>query len=133
MEKLNIDVGLKSYQFVDGGACLTFNPSDPNVYARYIDALDHLKKLEAEFGARAKSVDEDNDAILLMREADGKMKTVLNGIFGAGNDFDAILVGANLMALTSSGATVVSNVIEALTPILEAGARAYVDAEVEKV
>lgn len=133
MELLNIDVGLKSYQFVDGGACLTFNPSDPNVYARYIDALDKLKKLESEFGARANATDENSDAILLMREADAKMKSVLNCIFGAGNDFDAILMGANLMAITSSGATVISNVIDALTPILEVGAHAYVDAEVAKV
>lgn len=143
MEKLNLDIGLKSYQFVEGGKPLVFNPSDPNVYARYANAMDAIKAVEKEMAAKANSVSAENDtieaqaeagtkALQVMEETDRRIKEILNGIFDGGNNFDDILLGVNLMAVTSSGDRVVNNLLEALAPIMEEGAKACVNAEVKE-
>lgn len=135
MEILNIDVGMKSYQMVEGGAPLIFNPGDPNVYARYRDALDEIETLEKDMVAKAQTVDEtenSTEALTLLRETDRKAKEILSGIFGGNNDFDAILCGVNLMAVTSSGTRVIENLMDALNPIMVEGAKACASDEVQK-
>ena len=47
---------------------------------------------------------------------------MLGEIFGAENDFDAILNGVNLAGVGANGRRVVQNLLEALTPILREGA-----------
>lgn len=143
MELLNIDVGLKSYQLVEGGAPLTFNPGDPNVYARYVDALKEIQEVGDEMSRKANAVEAKDDSeeekikagaesLRVMHETDTKMKEILNGVFGAGNDFDKILRGINLAAVTEAGNRVIDNVINALTPIMQNGAKACVETEVKE-
>ena len=67
-----------------------------------------------------------------MRETDQRIKRVLNEIFGQENDFDKILEGVNLMAVASNGQRVVSNLMDALQPIMEEGAQACVKSEVDE-
>ena len=136
MEKLNISVGIKRYQLVEGGALLSFNPGDPNVYARYMEALPRIKAVEQEMAGKARAVDVNDSSagektLQIMRETDRRMKEILNQIFGAENDFDEILRGVNLMAVTENGGRVINNVLNALTPIMSAGAKSCVETEVE--
>ena len=73
----------------------------------------------------ALDVDEQQRAaagLALLNEYDGKIKKLLTGIFGAENDFDAILGGVNLAGVGANGKRVVQNLLEALTPILREGA-----------
>ena len=135
MEKLNISVGIKRYQLVEGGALLSFNPGDPNVYARFMELVPKIKAVEQEMAGKAKAVDvNSSDAgektLLIMRETDRRMKEILNQIFGKENDFDEILMGGNLMAVTDGGTRGINNVLDALTPIMNARAKACVDSEV---
>ena len=143
MEKLNIDLGIKSYQFVEGGAPLVFNPSDPNVYARYMHAMDEIKAVETEMAAKANAIVAEDDSmeakakagaasLQIMEETDRRIKTILNGIFGGENNFDSILRGVNLMAVTGSGDRVVNSLLEALAPIMENGAKNCVEAEIKE-
>ena len=143
MELLNIDIGLKSYQFVEGAPALVFNPSDPNVYARYMNAMDSIKAVETEMAQKASSVKIENDTVearaaagseslKIMAETDRRIKEILNGIFGSGNDFNDILRGVNLMAVTASGDRVINNVLNALSPIMEAGAKSCVETEIKE-
>lgn len=134
MEKLNISVGIKQYQLVEGGEPLSFNPGDPNVYARYMEIVPKIKAVEQEMAGKAKAVDANAEdageqALKIMRETDVRMKRLLDQIFGEYNDFDKILRGVNLMAVTENG-RVINNVLEALTPIMNAGAKSCVDSEV---
>lgn len=142
MELLNIDIGVKSYQFVEGGAPLVFNPSDPNVYARYLDAVDSIKAVEKEMSARAASVkikddtveaqaEAGSESLRIMAETDRRIKQILNGIFGGKNNFDDILCGVNLMAVTASGDRVINNLLNALSPIMETGAKACIETEIK--
>ena len=53
MEKLQFDSGVKEYR-INGGGVLRFNPGDPNVYARFLEAADKLQQLEQDLAQKAK-------------------------------------------------------------------------------
>lgn len=137
MERLNVDVGIKSYILVDGGAPLVFNPGDPNVYARYMEAMDEIKAVEKEMSSKANAIDASGEkageeSLKIMYETDRRMKTILNSIFGKPNDFGEILCGVSLMAVTADGDRVINKVLEALAPIMQDGARACAETEVKE-
>lgn len=136
MEKLNISVGIKRYELVEGGALLSFNPGDPNVYARYMEMIPQIQAVEREMAQKANNVDVNAEdagekTLSIMRETDCRMKDILNQIFGGENNFDEILIGVNLMAVTEGGNRVINNVLDALTPIMNAGAKSCVETEVK--
>ncbi len=123
MEKIQFDSGIKEYK-INGSGVLRFNPADPNVYARFMEAADKIKKLEQQLRAKANTAQEGGAQIVqLMADADKQMKDILSWVFGAGNDMNAILGGVNLLAMTQNGERVVTNLFAALQPILMEGAR----------
>ena len=124
MQKLNFDLGIKEYEI--GGGVLRFNPSDPNVYSRFVAAADKLTGIEQRLTAKAKEYEgkKAGEAMLqLMNEADKETKDLLAWIFGAQNDFEAIFCGANILGVGSNGERIITNFIHAVQPILEKGAR----------
>lgn len=124
MQKLNFDLGLKEYEI--GGGVLRFNPSDPNVYARFVEAGNRLSAIEEKLVAKAEQAgDQTPGEIMLqiMAEADKETKETLAWIFGTNNDFDAIFCGSNIMSVGSNGERVITNFIHAIQPIMEAGAK----------
>ena len=126
MEQIRFDSGMKKYRINKNGV-LEFNPSDPNVFARFLAAAEKIKGIEAELAAQAASISPETageDTLRLMAEADKKMKALLGEIFGGQNDFDAILQGVNLLAVAENGQRVVTNLFSALEPVLVAGAEA---------
>lgn len=125
MEKLLFDNGVKEYK-LGGGSVLRFNPGDPNLYARFLEAAERISQIEDEMihSSKTENCDDMGAAILkLLQEADQKMKQTLNWVFGQENDFDKILGGVNLLAVGANGKRVVSNLFDALQPILLAGAQ----------
>lgn len=135
MEQLIFDSGIKEYQ-INGKGVLRFNPSDPNVYARFMDLVPKIHAIEKEMNKKAAKINKDSgtageETLKIMRETDQRIKGVLNEIFGAENDFDKILESVNLMAVASNGQRVVSNLMDALQPIMEEGAKACVKSEVD--
>ena len=137
MENLVFDSGIKEYRINERGV-LRFNPSDPNVYGRFLDAMGKIKNVEKQMTSKAQTLEaKKNDPetgaaiIRIMVEADQKMKKILNDIFGGENDFNEILEGVNLMAVARNGRRVVSNLIDALMPIMEEGAKSCAEGEVE--
>lgn len=124
MEKLKFDSGMRSYRVGEG--VLRFNPGDPNVYARFLDAAEKIRSLEQELVEQAKALtgeDAGTAVVRLMEQADRKLKTLLNGVFGSHNDFDAMLQGVNLLAVAENGERVITNLFLALEPILVEGAK----------
>lgn len=135
MENLNFDSGIKEYQ-INGKGVLRFNPSDPNVYARFMEATGKIHAVEQEMAAKAKILADKGEetageeTLRIMHETDQRMKAILNEIFGHGNDFDQLLENVNLMAVATNGERVISNLMNALQPIMEAGAKVCVSEEV---
>ena len=137
MEKISFDSGVRSYK-INGAGVLRFNPGDPNVYARFLEAADKLQEVETALVAEAKIIPEaDGGAVVqLLNRADREMKGILSWVFGQENDFDKILGGVNLLAVADNGQRVVTNLLEALQPILVEGAercaKEKVDAALKK-
>ena len=135
MEILNLDLGIKEFRLTENGV-LRFNPSDPNVYERFLNAEKDIQTVEeeaAEKGRTAEKGDAESvgeSAIHIMAEADRKIKDILNRVFGHGNDFHSILDGVNLLAVGNNGNRIISNLLDALTPIVEQGAKTFVDGKV---
>ena len=125
MEVLNFDSGIREYKINNNGV-LRFNPGDPNVYARFMEASEKIQKIEDEMAGKTKALDNSEDSggavLQILAEADKQMKDVLSWVFGKGNDFDEIMEGVNLMAVATNGERVVTNLLNALLPIIQTGA-----------
>lgn len=125
MEQLNFDSGIREFMINNNGV-LRFNPGDPNVYARFIDASEKIQKVEDTMETKLKALgnsETDGAAVLqIIAEADQQMKETLNWVFGKGNDFDGIMEGVNLMAVATNGERVITNLLNALLPVIQEGA-----------
>lgn len=127
MEKIEFDSGVREYRLGTLGV-LRFNPADPNVYARFLEAVDKLRGVEETLVQQARDAEQDGAAaVRLLAQADRQMKQVLGWVFGQENDFDKLLHGVNLLAVGSNGERVVTNLLRALQPVLVAGAQACVE------
>ena len=121
MEKIQFDAGLRSYR-INGGGVLRFNPCDPNVYNRFLEAVPKLQAVEEELIRQAEET-QGEDIIKVLSAADEKMKGILNWVFGGDNDFHKLLSGVNLLAVAENGQRVVTNLFDALEPVLIEGAK----------
>lgn len=124
MEKISFDSGIKEYR-INGAGILKFNPADPNLYARFLEAADKIEAVEETLVKQAKEQqgqDSGAEAVKLMAQADKQMKEILSWVFGENNCFDKILGGVNLLAVAGNGERVITNLLEALQPVLIAGA-----------
>ena len=127
MEKLNFDTGLRTYRV--GGGTLRFNPTDPNLYARFLDALDSLTQLEANLPRTS----DGPGTIELLRTTDTQVKAILQGVFGPENDLTPVFGDLNLLAVGENGQRLLTNFMAALEPILTDGALRCARAEAEKL
>lgn len=107
---------------------LRFNPTDPNLYDRFLSVIDDVTEIEKEFTEAVEKItgaeDRAEQLIRLMKKSDTDIKAKLSFAFGEKNDFDKILGGVSLLAITPSG-RVITNLLNALSPIIEDGAREH--------
>lgn len=122
MEKIQFDSGVKSYR-INGSGILRFHPGDPNLYQRFLEAVERITALEQQWLQQTAGEESADGLLKQMKQADAQLKELLNWVFGEGNDFDKLLGGVNLLAMTDSGQRVISNLLQALEPVLVEGAR----------
>ena len=118
MKTLHFDSGIQEYKLCGEGA-LRFNPADPNLYARFLEAAEKIQEVEKEMVQQANAMDTEDtgtSVVKLLQDADRKMKDTLSWVFGQGNDFHKLLGGVNLLAVGTNGQRVVTNLFEALQP-----------------
>ena len=130
MEKIQFDSGVRSYR-INGGGILRFNPGDPNLYSRFLEAVEKLQEAEKELTRQAETA-QAQDIVKLMTQADEKMKNILGWVFGESNDFHKLLGGVNLLAVADNGERVVTNLFAALEPVLVEGAKRCAGQQTEK-
>lgn len=135
MKQLTIDTGVEEF-CINGRGVLRFNPADPNLYHRFFDAGRNLEALDRELAEKTAALPEGTDeaaeaGLALLAEYDRRIKALLGEIFGPENDFDAALGGINLAGVAANGKRVVQNLLEALTPILQEGARRHLAAQAD--
>ena len=105
METLKFDNGVKSYKV--GGGVLRFNPADPALYDRFLEAAQALQTMSPASFA----------------EADSAVRQQLQKAFPDA-DLSAVFPG-NLLAMCRNGKLLVENFLEAMEPVLLAGVRSY--------
>lgn len=115
MENIQFDSGMQCFRVNEKGV-LQFNPADPNIYARFLQLRDKLQQMEQEL----RSEQSVSQALQL---ADRRIKELLSWVFGQHNDFDEILGGVSVLAMAGNGQRVLSNLLQALEPILVQGAQ----------
>ena len=124
MEKLIFGTGLKRYEVNDNGAIFSFNPTDINLYARFIKMRDAVLKIGAEVEKKAEEINESEEKSVealasTMEDADRRVKQELTECFGKSNDFELIFDGSNVFSPTLSGNWLITEFITAITPIIE--------------
>ena len=127
MKTIAFDTGIEEFQ-LQGGGVLRFNPGDPNLYARFLEAEAELQALETEFSRQLEGLTDTQRAeavVKLTAETDQKVKALLNRVFGGDNDFDKALGGVNLLAVTADGQRVAEKLLGALEAILTEGAARF--------
>ena len=65
MDKIQFDSGVRAYR-INGGGILRFNPGDPNLYARFLEAVEKLRAVEQELTRQAEDV-QGADIVMLMQ------------------------------------------------------------------
>lgn len=136
MQNLQIDTGAEEF-CVNGRGVLRFNPGDPNLYHRFFAAGERLDALERTLNEKLAALPAGDEAaraeagLALLADYDARLKALLTGIFGPENDFDALLGGVNLAGVGANGHRVAQNLLEALAPILRAGAERHLAAKAD--
>lgn len=127
--QLEFDSGIREYT-VNGKGVLRFHPADPNLYSRFLEAMEQIRAMEDTIAVQAQGLgnDDGSQVLVLLRQTDRRIKELLNWVFGEGNDFDKLLDGVNLLAMAGNGKRVLENLFAALEPVLEQGAQECADA-----
>ena len=118
MENITFDTGLRSYRV--GNGVLRFNPADPNLYARFQQALEGIEALE-------ETLKGEGDTVSRLADADKKAKALLSQVFGS--DVEEVFGGLSLLAVGENGQLLLTNFLDAIEPILTEGARRCAAAE----
>lgn len=132
MENIVFDSGIREFR-INGAGILRFNPTDPNLYGRFLKATDKISALEKELAAKAAAISAEDGmaAVHLMQEADESIKDILTEVFGPENNFREILGSINLLAVGANGQRLLINLLDALSPILTEGAKQYANSQTE--
>ncbi len=123
MLKLNVDLGVREYKV--GNGVMRFNPNDLNVYHRFLEAAQKIQDVEKNLVEKGKDLQSETageQVLQLMKQADTEVKEILRYVFGKDNDFDTILGGVNVMSVAGNGERVITNLLNALAPVLQEGA-----------
>jgi len=128
MENL-LDIGVEEYR-IAGGGVLRFHPGDPNLFARFLRAETEIQALEKRFAEAGK---DGAEMLAAMEEADRKIKEILNGVFGTGNDFHTALGGVNLLAVDGKGVSLAQRLFGALEQVLTEGAKRFAKQQAQKI
>lgn len=126
--KLMLDDGILELD-INGRGLLRFNPSDFNLYQRFYALAKDLPEIEKQYVAEVETAQSDDaDTLELVgreliraKELDADIKRRLSDVFGKENDFDHLMSGVNLMAFGHNGERVITNLLNALQPYINAG------------
>lgn len=133
MQEIQIDTGRREYRINQGGV-LRFNPTDPNVYSRFLKAVEAIEQIEQKMAHKSSETQlSGKEALELLQQADKEVKDQLTEVFGQDNDFELLLNGVNLMAVCENGERVVTNLFAALGPIIEEGAERFLKEKAKEV
>lgn len=125
MDRLEVDLGLQ--EFALGSGTLRFNPTDPNLYQRFLELEPQLQALRQELITGSCQLQDAAGVLQMLSDADRKFKELLTWVFGPENDFSRLLGSVNLFSTGAQGRSVAENLLSALEPVLTRGAEQFVE------
>ena len=127
MDQLKVDLGIEEFDL--GCGVLRFNPTDPNLYARFLDLEPQLENLQQRLSQKTAQAVDAAGLLKALEETDRQLKNLLTQVFGEENDFSKLLRGVNLLSTAGNGLSVAENLLAALEPVLERGAERFVESK----
>ena len=112
MKSLELNLGVEEY-LLAGKVAVSFNPTDMNFLERLSRDFEQLDALQAEVRATKEKITDDREVFPIARELDGKMRGILNDLFGK-EICEPLFGGMNLFA-SSGGLPVWANLMLAVT------------------
>ena len=112
MKTLTFNDGLQDY-LLAGKVAVSFNPTDMNFLERLSRAFSELDALQEEVRQSREIITDDREVFPIARELDGKMRAILNDLFG--KEICEPLFGSMNLFASSGGLPVWANLILAIT------------------
>ena len=130
MKSLNLDLGVEEY-LLAGKVAVSFNPTDMNFLERLSRAFSELDALQEEVRATREKITDDREVFPIARELDGKMRGILNDLFGK-EICEPLFGGMNLFA-SSGGLPVWANLMLAVTDEVQSALRGELAAREQRI
>ena len=81
MKSINLNLGVEEY-LLAGKVAVAFNPTDMTFLERLSRAFSELDALQEEVRQSRETITDDREVFPIARELDGKMRGILNYLFG---------------------------------------------------
>lgn len=99
MKELNFETGSVTYR-INGGAEVSFNPTDSNFVKRLFDAYETLDKRQEFYRDRVEKLADKKQVFVFAQEQDAEMRGIIDNLFQAPVS-DAIFGPMNVYALAN--------------------------------
>ena len=130
MKSLSFSDGNQDYRLNDR-VMVRFNPTDMNFLERLSRAFEQLDALQEEVRATKERITDDREVFPIARELDGKMRGILNDLFGK-EVCEPLFGGMNLFA-SSGGLPVWANLMLAITDEVQSALRGELAAREQRI
>ena len=130
MKNLTFTDGLEEY-LLAGKVAVSFNPTDMNFLERLSRAFSELDALQEEVRETRERITDDREVFPIARELDGKMRGILNDLFGE-EICEPLFGGMNLFA-SSGGLPIWANLLLAVTDEVQSALRGELTAREQRI
>ena len=130
MKTLTFKDGLEEY-LLAGKVAVSFNPTDMNFLERLSRAFSELDALQEEVRQSHEKITDDREVFPIARELDGKMRGILNDLFG--KEVCEPLFGSMNLFASSGGLPVWANLMLAITDEVQSALRGELAAREQRI
>ena len=130
MKSLNLNLGVEEY-LLAGKVVVSFNPTDMNFLERLSHAFSELDALQEEVRATREKITDDREVFPIARELDGKMRGILNDLFG--KDICEPLFGSMNLFASSGGLPVWANLMLSVTDEVQSALQGELAAREQRI
>ena len=130
MKSLNFTDGVEEY-LLAGKVSVSFNPTDINFLERLSRAFSELDALQEEVRSTREKLTDDREVFPIARELDGKMRAILNELFG--KEICEPLFGSVNLFASSGGLPLWANLMLAITDEVQGAMKGELDAREKRI
>ena len=130
MKELKIATGQEDY-LLAGKVAVSFNPTDRNFLERLSRAFSELDALQEEVRQSREKITDDREVFHIARELDGKMRGILNDLFG--KEICEPLFGSMNLCASSGGLPVWANLMLAVADEVQSALQGELAAREQRI